>query len=1005
MAGRPRDQETPGFDKRKEWSMLAPRVRPYREHGVEAEGHLANLGPSAVLGHFKIEEVIGAGGMGVVFRARDLRLGREVALKVLNEKLFENQTARIRFLREARLAARIAHPNIATIHEVDQQSGSFFIAMELVPGEDLKSRLLNKPLSVEEIASFGRQACDALEAAHTNGVIHRDIKSANIMITPSGQVKLLDFGLAKPLFENTDDSKVSGPPTPIKVSAASNPQEIDERRAEDDRSTGIGVAVGTPSYMAPEQAEGKPLDARTDIFALGVVLYEAACGDLPFKGRDNRALLDAIRFEQPPPVRASHAKIPSALSRIIAKCLEKSPQNRYASAAALGKELAALTESRVFSAVRGVLPERFPSQIRAPMKWFGAASLLAILSGVVIFSRFSATLSTDFPSGVHRSVLIADFENRTNDPDFDTILDAVLAAQLDQSTEFIVLPSERVKDLLDQMGIKGTLPKIDHELAREASLRGEVSVFVTGEISRLGEDYLITATLWNASENESISIHQERARGKDKVLPALDRMAASMRLSLGDAAVQVRAPQAPAAIWTSTSWEALHLYSNAVKRDYMDDVTGAIDLLRTATEIDPGFGMAFARLGRIYDALGNRYEAIRALESAMKKLDRLTPKEKGFVQGYYYQATDQYEEMLAVLQPLASLYPHDPDVLRSLGTAFLYLGDYQAAANAFRKAVELSPRVLGHRYNLANAYLHDGDYARAAETLDELAAIDPESRFLDHSRGYWHLLQGEFADAVRHFERYAASPDPARRSRGYFHLVKAHLLSGEYQKATVLLQQRVAFSRSRKQPSIEGESILMLGRIALELGRPDEARRHAERALELPLATEEVQMAGEVLARAGFVDAASSVLERLREGPESPTLERLEEQLDGEIRLARGEIEEAIRVLHESMGLTSMPSWSESLARACRVAGDLDAALFEYQRIVSNKGPVLMTGRWGPPLYAEAVFRIGEIHDRLGRLDEARRYFEDYLRLRERADETLASVVAARARLASLHEP
>jgi serine/threonine protein kinase len=303
------------------------------------------LSSGSILGHFELDEIIGAGGMGLVYKARDLRLERTVAVKVLAPELFKNEKAKSRFTREARLAAAISHPNVATIHEIDEEGGFSFIAMELVRGSTLKDMLSSGPLPLPQVLAIGRQVCDALEAAHELGIIHRDIKSSNIMVTPSGQVKILDFGLAKAAPTSTTDLLIEPPETRrseeyLILEDVETPavRETSERFL----LTNQGVALGTPCYMSPEQASGRPVNTSSDIFSLGVVLYEAASGELPFHGSSDRELLEAIQKREPMPIQATNRKVPRAFMDLLSLCLAKECRKRYASARLLNQDLSKL---------------------------------------------------------------------------------------------------------------------------------------------------------------------------------------------------------------------------------------------------------------------------------------------------------------------------------------------------------------------------------------------------------------------------------------------------------------------------------------------------------------------------------------------------------------------------------------------------------------------------------------------------------------------------------------
>jgi len=964
-------------------------------------------GPGSQLGHFRLLEVIGTGGMGVVFKAQDLKLGRTVALKVLAANLFENDRARGRFLREAQLASSITHPNVATIHEINEEGTTPFIAMELVPGENLKDLLREGPLPIGRLLAIAMQVCQALEAAHRIGVVHRDVKASNIMVTPEGQVKVLDFGLAKALAATPPEIDLDEDVTPFQ-----SPSQLATfgalNRASSLDSTARGVALGTPSYMSPEQAAGQRLDARSDVFSLGIVMYEAATGELPFRGQNDREVLEAIRFVAPEPLHRLDRSLPVSLWRVVSRSLAKRPEDRYPSALALRDDLtrveAELFPGRVGGGARQVA-QRLASALfgtqRARARTL-LASLALTLAALVVCLLWPTEV---FPPGARRWIMVTAFENRTADRDFEGTIQEVLAAQLDQSPHFKVTPSERLNELLGSMGIRDRPRQVEARVIIEACRRGEVPVLVTGSIAQIDSHLLLTARLWEVASGESLATFQERATGKSEVLPAIDRLAASIRRRAGEALPTLKSLQTPAQLWTSSSWEALRLYSEASESHGRGDYETAMARLRQALELDPDFAMAHARLGRHLSTFRDQPAALSAFRRALSQPERLTSKERRLIQSLYYNVTENWEMALPEFQQLATVYALDPEIRTYLANAHWMLSEYATAAESYQRAIELSPASVANHYTRANIFLFMGDYQQAEAEIARGAGVNPQADILEFSRGYLALLRDDSQKAIEHFARMARSASPNLKSRGLYHLSMTYSLLGQPNEAESVLRERVSFARSRAQRNPEGESDLLLARLALNRRDAVQTRRLVNQALALPLDPHGVALAGELLARAGYPDDAERWLRRLEgERERYPMLDRLTQQLRGEIALARGRAAEAIDLLEASTQVTLRPAWSEPLARARLSAGQLESALGEYRKILANKAEVFMRRGhlWAAPLFGETLLRVAQILERQRKLDEAAQQYRSYLDLMKNADRDVADVRSAKAALAAL---
>jgi tetratricopeptide (TPR) repeat protein len=944
--------------------------------------------------------------MGVVFKAQDTGLGRVVALKLLSPELFQNETARTRFLREAQLAATISHPNVATVYEVSEEDGAPFIAMEFVPGSNLKDRILRGPLDFDEVLSVGCQVCDALTAAHLHGIVHRDIKSSNIMITPEGQAKVLDFGLAKALSDSMLGAGTVGDATPLKATRGS-PGSPAEGSPQGSHQTMTGAALGTPTYMSPEQANGLPVDVRSDIFSLGVVLYETASGQLPFQGRSEKQILEAIRNQRPLPVHALRREIPRSFSRVLDRCLAKRTDERYPSAAALRLDLNSLRKgSPVGKRIRNLVGG-WRSRARSRTAVVGRIALLAVLAavGLLGYNVVKNEPAKIFQANVPRWVMVYGFENRTGDDDFDTTIEDVIGASLDQSPQIKAVGRERMHRLLDEMGIGDRARSADRTLLQEACLRGGIPVLVTGQIALLGSQLVVTARVWSVADDEEIAIVRETAESKAQLLSALDRLATSIRERAGESLPGLKALQRPAELWTSSSWDALRMYSEAVGRHLAQDHLGAIALLRRAVSLDPEFAMAYGRLARIYNTMSDTPDAQEAFGQALKRLDRLTFKERGLIVSEHHLATGRYAGAVEELRSLTASYPMDPDIHESLSYALSLVSDYGGALESIDRAIELAPSTHpGYLYERANLLLFSGDLESAAEQIALNARHISEPAALGFNRGYLALLGGEVDRAAGAFEEMGRSGNPYLRARSFVHKVKVHALAGRFRRAEAELENMVRLAQGENLPASAAHAHLLGARLALGRGSSAEVHRLTLRALELPLDAFGIAAAGGLLARAGYPEEATRTLDRLASevGEENPSLERLVLQLQGEIALVRGDSDAALSLMERAASLTPAPQWSEPLARTLLASGDRDRALAEYERIVESKAPLFILDHGtggeiiGTVTYIEAVYRLGEIHLADGNEVEAQRFHDLYAEIRREADDDLPEPIALR---------
>jgi serine/threonine protein kinase/tetratricopeptide (TPR) repeat protein len=928
--------------------------------------------------HYRVLEKLGTGGMGVVYKAQDLRLERNVALKFLPDNLVHDSQALERFRREALAASALNHANICTVHDIGEQNGRPFLAMEFIDGETLRRHVNGKPLPIEEILNLGIQIADALDAAHAEGIIHRDIKPANIFVTKRGQAKVLDFGLAK-LISRSDDKDATDSSHP----SLEDPISI------------VGVISGTPSYMSPEQIRGDDLDSRADVFSMGLLLYEMATGQKAFPGGTGGVIIEAILSQPPAPVRSLNPDIPTELEAIINKAIEKDKKQRYQSAAELRSDLQVLkrgfesghTASSILLATAG--SKRPPWTKRK--KWLiptgVAAAIVAMGIGGWLYDirRAHALSETD-------TVVLADFTNKTGDAVFDDALRQGLAVQLEQSPFLSLVSDQQARQTLQLMG-KPADAKLTPEISRELCERIASKAYLSGTISSLGTQYVLGIKAVNCQTGDTLAQEQVTADSKEHVLSALGGAATKLREKLGESLKTVHKLATPIEQATTPSLDALQAYS--MGRNTMlvqGNNAAAVPLFLRAIQLDPNLAMAYASLGTTYHNLGEKELAAENTRRAFELRAKVSEREKLYIESHYQQfVTGDLEKAKQAYELWAQTYPRESAPLTNLGVVYQTLGQYEKSLESFRASQRMAP---DDALEYGNLLLILVNLNRVKEARAE--AAEAASKKLDSAAIRFALYQLAFlrSDDAGMAEQVNWSADrPGDAAVLLYYEADTAAYSGQLNKARDLSKQAVAAAQraGRKERAAGCQAAAAL-REAL-FGNGAEAKRFAMSALNSSNGRDVQFVAGLALAIVGDRQNAVEFADALKSRFPDDTVVQLNylPTLYAQIALYDGDPSRAIEFLRAAapyeLGLAGDSNYSTYLypvyvrGQALLAQHQGAAAAAEFQKISNWQGVVS-----NEPIGALARLGLARARAMNGETAEARAAYTNFLALWKNAD-------------------